>query len=165
MGRTSKHERKPGDQWLVPVVGRIVFIAGLLVSALDRAIHQQGGFVLTAKFVLGIASLIVGLGLYLASRLYLGRFFSEKVRIIQGHKLVAKGPYRYIRHPVYLGEMLYFLSIPAIFGSLLGFVIMLTIVPILIYRIGYEEKVLSTEFGQEYEDYASRTWKLIPFLY
>lgn len=158
-------ERKPGDQWFIPIIGRLVFITGLLVSALDRAIHQQGGFVLTATFVLGIASLIVGLGLYFASRLYLGRFFSEKVRIVQDHELVTKGPYRYVRHPIYIGEMLYFLSIPVIFGSLYGLVIMLAIVPILIYRIEYEEKVLSAKFGQEYEEYASKTWKLIPFLY
>jgi protein-S-isoprenylcysteine O-methyltransferase Ste14 len=61
--------------------------------------------------------------------------------------------------------MLLFLSIPLIFGSLYGFLIMPAIVPMLLYRIGYEEKVLAANFGQEYEDYARRTWKLIPFVY
>lgn len=153
------------DQWLVPIMARIVFVAGLLVSAYDRATNQQGSFVLTNTTVLGIALFIIGLGLYFASRMYLGRFFSEKVTIKPDHELITTGPYRYIRHPIYLGEILYFISIPVIFGSLIGLAIMLIIVPILIYRIGREEQVLSTEFGEEYEKYVSRTWKLIPFLY
>jgi protein-S-isoprenylcysteine O-methyltransferase Ste14 len=35
----------------------------------------------------------------------------------------------------------------------------------LLRRIEYEEKVLSVRFGKEYEEYASKTKKLIPFIY
>lgn len=132
---------------------------------MDHASHQQGNFILTPTVILGIALFFVGLGLYFASRLYLGKFFSERVRIRSDHKLITKGPYRYIRHPIYAGEILYFLSIPLIFSSIYGFVIMLVIIPMLLYRIGYEEKVLSSKFGQEYEAYVQRTRKLIPFIY
>jgi protein-S-isoprenylcysteine O-methyltransferase Ste14 len=52
-----------------------------------------------------------------------------------------------------------------ILGSLFGFVIMLVLIPMLLRRIEYEEKVLSARFGQEYEEYASRTKKLIPRIY
>jgi protein-S-isoprenylcysteine O-methyltransferase Ste14 len=164
MGGKSPEEVS-ADGWLLPAAGRLVFIAGLLVSALDRSVNQQESFGLTATVVLGGTMLIVGLGLYFASRLYLGRFFSERVKIRPDHRLITEGPYRYIRHPIYLAEMLCFLSIAVIFGSLYGLAIMLVIVPMLLYRIGYEEKVMSAEFGREYDDYARKTWKLIPMLY
>jgi protein-S-isoprenylcysteine O-methyltransferase Ste14 len=165
MGEKSPPEEESVVKWVLPVAGRLVLITGLLVSALDHATHQQGNLVLTPIVILGIALFVVGLGLYFASRLYLGRFFSEKVRIRSDHRLITKGPYRYIRHPIYAGEILYFLSIPLIFSSIYGFVIMMVIIPMLLYRIGYEEKVLSSKFGQEYEAYIRRTRKLIPFIY
>lgn len=165
MSEKTPPEGGSAVKWSLPVACRLIFITGLLVSALDHATHQQGNFVLTPTAILGIALFFVGLGLYFASRLYLGRFFSEKVRIRSDHKLITKGPYRYIRHPIYAGEMLYFLSIPLIFSSIYDFVIMLAIIPMLLYRIRCEEKVPSSKFGQEYEEYAHNTWRLVPFLY
>ncbi len=138
------------DSWLLPHAARILFFLGLAVSALDHASHDRG-FGLTVTTILGLALLIVGLSFYFVSRFYLGRFFSERIRIRPDHKLIEKGPHRYVRHPIYLAEMLYFLSIPVIFESVYGLVIMLVIVPLLLLRMGNEEKALSAEFGPEYE--------------
>jgi protein-S-isoprenylcysteine O-methyltransferase Ste14 len=75
------------------------------------------------------------------------------------------GPYRFVRHPFYLGEILFYLSIPMIFGSLYGFIAMLVLIPMLLYRIRIEEKILVSKFGREYLEYAHRAKKLIPYIY
>jgi len=149
----KSQKEKSADRWLL-VVGRLVVVAGLVISALDIAILRHGRFTLTAVGVLGVALFLAGLSLYGVARLTLGRFFSEAVRIMPEHKLITNGPYRIIRHPIYLGEILYGLSIPMILGSLYGFVIMLALIPMLLHRIGIEEKVLVSRFGQEYVEYA-----------
>jgi len=156
-------EEKPADRF--PALGRLVFVAGLIVSAYDNAVLRQGRFALPAVGILGVALFIAGLSLYFVSRLTLGRFFSEAIRIKPEHKLITNGPYRFIRHPIYLGEILYFLSIPMIFGSIYGFFVMLALIPMLLHRIGVEEKVLISKFGQEYIEYTQKTKKLIPCIY
>jgi len=163
--RTKAEEEKSTGGWLLPVLGRIVFVGGTIISALDHANPRPGSCTLTAFEILGIALFIAGLSLYIFARLTLGRLFSETVRIKPKHVLITKGLYRIIRHPIYLGEILLYISIPVIFSSLYGLVIMLTIIPMLLFRIRYEEKVLSSKFGLEYVEYARKTKKLIPYIY
>jgi protein-S-isoprenylcysteine O-methyltransferase Ste14 len=160
--KNSRHASKTFD--IFPILGRIVFFAGLIISALDSAIHHET-FNYDIIIILGFILLGVGLGIYGVARFTLRRFFSEALKIKPDHKLITAGPYRFIRHPIYLGEIFYFLSIPIIFGSLYGFVIMLFLIPLLLYRIRIEEKLLISEFGPEYLEYAHRTKKLIPCIY
>ncbi len=156
---------QPADRWLLPVMGRLVVVAGLAFSALDIAILRHGRFIPTAFETPGIALFLAGLGLYVVARLTLGRFYSETVRIRPEHKLITNGPYRIIRHPIYLGVILFSLSIPMILGSLYGFVTILALIPMLLRRIRIEEKALVSKFGQEYLKYAHKTKKLIPYIY
>ena len=148
-----------------PTLGRLLFFLGLIISAYDNAVLQKTELDIWGVRILGFALLISGVSLYFISRFKLGKFFSEAIRIKPEHRLITSGVYRYIRHPIYLGEILYFLSIPMIFISAYGFIIMLVSVPMLINRIGFEEKALFSEFGQAYTEYARRTKRLIPFIY
>ncbi len=101
---TKLHDApKPADRWLLPVVGRLVVVAGLAFSALDIAILRHGRFIPTAFETPGYLLFLAGLGLYVVGRLILGRFYSESVRIRPEHKLITSGPYRIIRHPIYFG--------------------------------------------------------------
>ena len=49
--------------------------------------------------------------------------------------------------------------------SIPGVVLSLLLVPPLIAWISFEEVMLASEFGQQYEEYRRRTWRLVPFLY
>ena len=152
------------DDWF-PAAGRAIYIAGVIVAALDFIILQRGVFNLSAIRVAGVALFLTGLCIYGGARLTLGRFFSESIRILPEHRLVRTGPYGLVRHPIYLGEILIFLGIPIIFASLYGFVVELVLVPMLLHRIGIEERILSRRFGQEYLEYVRRTKKLVPYIY
>ena len=70
-----------------------------------------------------------------------------------------------MRHPAYLGAILLFTGIPVMFSSVLGFVVMLLLVPYLLHRITLEERMMIERFGKEYEDYTRSSKRLIPFVY
>jgi protein-S-isoprenylcysteine O-methyltransferase Ste14 len=160
----SEIAEKSADRWL-PVLSGLLWLVAIAISVIDLVILQHGGYNVTAFGIAGAVFLLGGLGLYMIARRALGGLFSEAVRIIPEHKLVTTGPYRLIRHPIYLGEIFFGLSIPMILGSLYGFILMLVPIPMLLYRIRIEEKTLVSRFGQEYLDYASKTKKLIPYIY
>ena len=93
----------------------------------------------------------------------LGRYFSRIVEIEPDHRLVTKGPYRWIRHPAYTGMILFDIGVALALGSWIGsFLAAALIGTATLYRISIEEWVLAESFGTEYEKYAHRTWRLFP---
>jgi len=77
--------------------------------------------------------------------------------------LVKEGPYRYIRHPVYLGTFLMLLGSVLVLKSIPGFVLLfLTYLPLLITRARMEEKELLKKFGKEWKEYKDKTGFLFP---
>jgi protein-S-isoprenylcysteine O-methyltransferase len=154
------------DRWLLPVLGRLVIVASLVVSIVEVRLLGDTRFTLPAEVEpFGVVLLFVGIGLDIAGRLSLRKFYSETVRIRPDHKLITHGVYRFIRHPIYLGVLLYAFSLPLILQNLLGFLITMALTPMLIIRIRLEEKVLADRFGQEYAEYARKTKRLIPYVY
>ena len=76
------------------------------------------------------------------------------------------GPYRWIRHPSYLGMCL-LASLPGfLMGSLLGGIgLTLTTIPQTIVRIWAEEQMMEQEFGDKFRVYQRRSYRLVPFVY
>ncbi len=96
----------------------------------------------------------------------LDRHFTHRVTIVNDHQLITAGPYRYLRHPAYFGQIL----------LMLGFGIALTdaasvavaVIPMLIalaVRIRIEERALLGHFGDAYARYCERTRRLIPLVW
>lgn len=147
-----------------PVVGRFLFITDILISVFDFSIRHEK-FTINVLDSIGISLFVIGLVIYVFSRFTLRKYFSEKLLIKPGHKLITKGIYNFIRHPIYLGEILLYISVPIIFSSIYGLIIAIVIIYLILYRIKFEEKLLISRFGQEYLDYSQRTKKLIPFIF
>lgn len=76
-------------------------------------------------------------------------------------KLVTHGPYRYVRHPLYTGGLLFLWLTPVMTDTLLTFYASLTVY--MIIGALFEERKLLREFGQPYADYRARTPFLIPW--
>jgi protein-S-isoprenylcysteine O-methyltransferase Ste14 len=95
----------------------------------------------------------------------LGRRFSGLVAIQPGHTLVKSGVYCVIRHPSYLGMLVNSLGWALAFRSGVGVLLTVLILLPLLARIGAEERLLGTQFGDEYDAYRARTWRLVPWLY
>jgi protein-S-isoprenylcysteine O-methyltransferase Ste14 len=108
---------------------------------------------------------VAGAALVLRSRAELGPAWSFVPKADQGTGLVTTGPYRLVRHPIYLGlallatgEALAFGSWPALMIALAG------IVPTFAWRARAEEKLLDRTFGERYAVYRQRTKMIIPYL-
>lgn len=94
----------------------------------------------------------------------LGKNITDSVSIREEHSLVTSGPYRYIRHPLYVFGALLFFSISVIMGSWFIPLIGIPTYAILIYRTGIEEEMLTERFGEKYTQYIERTGRFFPRL-
>jgi protein-S-isoprenylcysteine O-methyltransferase Ste14 len=109
---------------------------------------------------------LAGVALVLRSRAELGPAWSFVPKADQGMGLVTTGPYRVVRHPIYLGLALLAMGEALAFGSWPALMIVLSgIVPTFAWRARAEEKLLSRTFGERYAVYRQRTKMIIPYLF
>jgi protein-S-isoprenylcysteine O-methyltransferase Ste14 len=114
---------------------------------------------------LGVVLFIAGGALRLWPVFVLGHRFSGLVAIQPGHTLVTSGVYGVIRHPSYLGLLVNSLGWGLAFRSGVGVLLTALIILPLLARIRAEERMLRTQFGNEYDAYCARTSRLVPGLY
>jgi protein-S-isoprenylcysteine O-methyltransferase Ste14 len=100
-----------------------------------------------------------GCSVYILMRL--GRSFSI---LPESRKLVTSGPYRVVRHPLYLAEAVATLGTMLLFLSPWAVLLVATQMTLQIVRIHYEEKTLDETFP-DFKDYAKYTPCLIPRIY
>jgi len=140
----------------------VIWPAWLILMALDCR-RFGWSHVPLALHVLGALVIALGMGIaFLAMRenTYLAPVV--KIQSERGHKLVDTGPYRYVRHPMYSGALVYHLGMPLLLGSWWG----LALTPLLIagggWRAVKEERTLAEKLPG-YADYVRRVpWRLIP---
>src|SRR5579862_2223284 len=95
----------------------------------------------------------------------LGENYRGGVGLYDEHSLITRGPYRLVRHPIYLGFIV--LMILVLFISenwILGISGLLLVTSIAAARVGIEERELRERFGSEWEAYARRTGAFFPRL-
>ena len=80
----------------------------------------------------------------------------------QNRFVVSSGPYKYIRHPMYLVFIIQALAQGIISANLLVFIGLISIIILIVLRIRYEERLLIQEFGDDYLDYKKETKRIFP---
>ncbi|GAC1637390.1 MAG: isoprenylcysteine carboxylmethyltransferase family protein [Candidatus Acidiferrum sp.] len=115
-----------------------------------------------AVTVLGLLLTIGGLIFAVWARIALGANWSGTVTIKSGHNLIRRGPYKWIRHPIYTGLLLSMAGTVLLQGevrALLGFLLVL----LALYRKAKrEERFLSEEFGEGFAEHAKHTGMFLP---
>ncbi len=114
---------------------------------------------------IGIVLYVFGFLLMHFIEAYLGIQFSLEVTIQENHNLLTEGPFKFIRHPRYLGIMIFTLGISLTFTSVIAVMLSTSAAIVLLWRIHDEEILMNKEFGVKWEDYKQKTWKLIPFVF
>ena len=115
---------------------------------------------------IGVALALSGTGLRLLSLGALGANFRYISLMTDSHRLVTRGPYRFVRHPMYTGLFLLFTGLALIVCDLwiwLGFMAVLIFGAV--RRIPLEEEMLKQQFADEFDAYRTKSWRLVPFLY
>jgi len=78
------------------------------------------------------------------------------------NQLITDGPFKYIRHPYYVGLIMICISIPLVFVSSLGLLLALFASTALLEQIAREERILMRHYKEEWLDYIKKTKRLIP---
>jgi protein-S-isoprenylcysteine O-methyltransferase Ste14 len=112
----------------------------------------------------GAVVYILGLSLAIAARLQLGRNWSnlEDSQILPEQSLVTSGVYRYVRHPIYMGDLLLLLGLELALNSWLVLGVAAPAI-VVAAQARKEEAILARSFGG-YETYRKQTKMFIPFL-
>jgi protein-S-isoprenylcysteine O-methyltransferase Ste14 len=160
--------RKNTKRWdILPafLIGRVGPFGILIVAGLD----VRFGWLPQVSLVLQIAAFGVALlGLVVADwAVVSNRFFSGVVRIQKdrGHTVVDNGPYRYVRHPGYVGAILHNIAMPVILSSLWGLLPAGFVVCVTIIRTELEDRTLQEELDG-YASYAKRVrYRLLPAIW
>jgi protein-S-isoprenylcysteine O-methyltransferase Ste14 len=160
-GNLSRGEREDrGNRWVLAAFGGLGLLNGWLPAYTDRnEIWMIDGDAIRWA---GVAIFLFSGALRLWPVYVLGYRFSGLVAIQPGHKLVTGGIYRVIRNPSYLGLLLNSLGWSLAFRAGAGVLLTVLLIPPLLARIGAEERLLHAQFGEEYDAYRARTWRLIP---
>jgi protein-S-isoprenylcysteine O-methyltransferase Ste14 len=109
---------------------------------------------------------VLGAALVLKSRAELGPAWSFVPKADRETGLVTTGPYRLVRHPIYLGLALLAMGEALAFSSWPAFLVVLSgIIPTFAWRARSEETLLSRTFGERYTFYREHSKLLIPHVY
>jgi protein-S-isoprenylcysteine O-methyltransferase Ste14 len=113
--------------------------------------------------VVGVVVMWLGLALRAWAIVALGASFRTTVEVDPGQPVVARGPYRWIRHPSYTGLLLIVAGFGLAAGSWLSFAACLLLpLPAIVHRIHVEEAELEHVLGDAYRGYASGRARLVP---
>jgi protein-S-isoprenylcysteine O-methyltransferase Ste14 len=110
----------------------------------------------------GVGLIVIGCGLLVWTFRSLGRNLTDTVVTRLEHTLVSHGPYRWIRHPLYVSAALLTVGISLIAANWFLIVTGVAVMCLLIVRTRIEEENLLARFGDSYRMYMERTGRFLP---
>ena len=169
--RRAKRLRVVRDYRSLPE--KVALSAALFGMAILPAFYVATGIPREADYavrpwaiVAGIVIFIFGLWIFRRSHKDLGRNWSVTLEIREKHKLVTRGLYRFIRHPMYASFLLIALAqaflLPNWVAGLSGLV---GLAVLFFMRVNVEERMMADTFGEEYRVYSGKTKRIIPYIY
>ena len=161
-----KEQTKPAtggqDRLTVPIFV-VAFFAHWIIAGLDVGRYHWSDSVPPALQIVGLAGFGFGFCLVawstLTNQFYIGVVRTQEER---GQEVITSGPYRFVRHPGYIGWMLFYLFSGLALGSWLSMLPPLLPIIATVRRTIIEDKMLHTSLTG-YTDYAKRVrYRLIP---
>lgn len=143
-----------------------VYFVLLLVQPFVAGLDWRNGWSAPSSpvvYILGNLLMILGF-IVMTWAMIANRHFEPSVRIQEsrGHQVISSGPYRYVRHPGYVGVILQFLALPIAVGTWTAFIPGAIAIVVFVIRTALEDRTLREELPG-YAEYAARTrYRLIP---
>jgi protein-S-isoprenylcysteine O-methyltransferase len=162
-GVRSIHDR---SQRTVMALGTLALIGLILLPPWEYA-HFSGPIPRDGPLAwAGLCLFAAGIVLQSAAFWALRGLYTSRLGIQPEHRLVNNGPYRWVRHPGYLSNLLCLAGMGLALSSIAGLMLTAFVVPLVLWRIEREEEMLIAEFGEAYQAYRQQTpWRLIPLIY
>lgn len=153
---------KAWDRWISALAAGLLPILSWVVAGLDLRFHWTDPLPL-AFHLGGLWVTLLGYALFLWA-MASNAFFAEGVRIQEerGHAVATGGPYRWVRHPGYVGAILSIVATPLLLGSPWALIPAVGAVALYVVRTYLEDRTLREELPG-YEEYAQQTrHRLLP---
>lgn len=158
---TRKKEAKSWDRkFLIAYCFALIIMA--IIPGLDAVRFRWSEVPLIIK-VIGFIGYIPSLG-FAFWAVKENAYASDVVRIQEdrGHTVCSTGPYRHVRHPMYVGVIFFLLSFPLSLGSLYSFIPAFIIITLFIIRTSLEDRALQEELPG-YKEYSQKVrFRLLP---
>jgi protein-S-isoprenylcysteine O-methyltransferase Ste14 len=145
---------------LVLAGANLIFSRSLHVGALHERFVPQSDWI----HAVGVSLVAAGIGIAIWARHHLGQYWSGRVTLKVDHQLIQSGPYTWVRHPIYSGLLV------ALGGTALFVGEWRALLGVLLMFLGFwqkawrEERLLESQFGSDYQQYRTRTGRLLPRL-
>jgi protein-S-isoprenylcysteine O-methyltransferase Ste14 len=154
-----------------PLGARLFFLATMVIVVLLIAGRRWPQWLLQplipggwTRYWCGVFLVILGMAFSIWGRAILGSNWSGVVALKVDHELVVRGPYRWVRHPIYTGILVALLGSGLAAGQVRGLVAFAIALVALWIRSRAEERWMLREFGDRYTAYRQTTWALLPWL-
>lgn len=154
---------QPGDRGTGAQIIGSVYLTQLGAVLECVYVRYPGSLQWDATATIALGTMIVGLALRTWAVLTLGRFFTMHMTLQNDQPVIRDGPYRWVRHPSYLGASIMYTSTTAFLHAWIAGAATVIILPMAFTRrMRFEEELLLQRFGQEYESYRRDVWKVLP---
>jgi protein-S-isoprenylcysteine O-methyltransferase Ste14 len=159
-----KFTKKSAKGWdkVMTFVSMPFYIPYLVIPGFDAVRYQWSHVPVWAKvacFILLVASFL-WISWIMKENTYLSRFV--EIQEDRGHKVITTGPYKFVRHPMYIGASILMIALPIALGSFYALIPGAFCVIFVLVRTYLEDKTLHKEL-EGYVEYAQKTkFRLIP---
>jgi protein-S-isoprenylcysteine O-methyltransferase Ste14 len=162
--------------WLIAALGaksiqRFWHLAAMAVSAALIGAHRWPRWLMTTlvpggwiRFQCAVLLVIAGLAFSIWARAMLGSNWSGTVALKVDHELIVRGPYQWVRHPIYTGALIAVLGSGLAAGQVRGLLAFAIVLVSLWFKSQAEERFMLREFGDRYRAYRQSTWALLPLV-
>jgi protein-S-isoprenylcysteine O-methyltransferase Ste14 len=155
------HEKEQSQKIIVSLLF-VAFFAFILLPILD---YRYGLLPVPAWGSIAGNVIIVCSFLAIFWVLTVNSWAASTIRVETDQKVIATGPYAYVRHPMYAAALWLFVGIPLALGSWWAVALVIPFLPVLVWRLLDEEKILARDLPG-YTAYQQRvTYRLIPYVW
>jgi protein-S-isoprenylcysteine O-methyltransferase Ste14 len=164
--RLQNRETEPQQKLFQKLFSLIVF-AGFILPGLDFRFGWSREWLRPVPLALVIAAQVFVVAGYTLVFWVMrtNTFAASTIQVEAEHKVIATGPYAFVRHPMYTGMAMTMLGTPPALGSYIALPVFALIVPVLVYRLIHEERVLRRDLPG-YAEYCQRIrFRLVPWLW
>lgn len=159
--RLDAREKEQGQKKIVSL-SAFIFLVGFTVAGLDFRFNWS--IVPRPAVAFASAVLLISYALY-AEVMRENTYLSRTVKVESGQKVIDRGLYSVVRHPMYASTISLFLAVPVVLGSWWSLLVFASYVPVIALRILGEEKILEKELGG-YTEYKKRVkYRLFPLVW
>jgi protein-S-isoprenylcysteine O-methyltransferase Ste14 len=155
-------DEKETSQKIIQFFAQFSFLLILIVPAFDH----RFGWSVVPPYVNAIGDVLIVAGFYIVFLVFKeNTYASALIEVNTDQKVIATGPYAWVRHPMYIGAFILLLGMPLALGSWWGILAVVPITAAIVYRLLDEERFLEKNLPGYLEYEQKVRYRLVPFVW